>query len=176
MQPSPVPQPPPGRPLHRPTLTLTAGPPSAGKSEWVASFRAEAEGGPLCLIRDEIRLEIGGSAYLDGDHNYEVEEAVTKALRDRARAALETGSDVFVDGCNNHPLTRHQWRLAALDAGGAFRIMVFDLPLDEVLAINAKRVEPRDTLKVTDAHRFWETKVQQLLEAPYAYPYSQQHG
>lgn len=155
----------PRAPRRRPTLTITAGPLSSGKSSWVRSFR-DAEGGPLCLIRDEVRAEIGGERYLDGPVSEEIEERVTARVIEKITHALSAGADVYVDGCNNHPRTRTHWEALATEHSADFRIMFFNLPLEEIAALNAQRPTPHSREKIESSYRLWEEQFRKAARRP----------
>lgn len=150
---------------RRPTLTITAGPVSSGKSDWVRSFQ-EGHGDPLCLIRDEVRTQVGGVGYLDGPVDGEVEEAVTRLIHEQAHAALAHGSDVYVDGCHNHPLTRRQWEAFATENGADFRLMFFNRTLEEIIALNAAREAPHSREKIKSSHSQWEKQFKHVTPRP----------
>lgn len=150
---------------RRPTLTITAGPISSGKSEWVRSFH-QTEGSPLCLVRDEVRTKVGGEGYLDGLVDGEVEEAVTRLIREQCRNALARGVDVYMDGCHNHPLTRRQWESFATKHRADFRLMFFNRSLDEIVALNAARESPHPREKIESSHRQWEEQFERVPRRP----------
>lgn len=154
---------PPPRP--RPTLTITAGPISSGKSDWVRSFR-NAPTQPLCLIRDEVRLHVGGESYLDGPVDQATEDTVTRLIHESAQTALTNGRDVYIDGCHNHPLTRNEWEAVATSNGAGFRLMLFDLPLNEILALNGQRATPHSRQKVESSFRQWSKQFSKIAHRP----------
>lgn len=150
---------------RRPTLSITAGPIASGKSEWVRSFR-EPSGGPLCLIRDEARTRARGDAYLQGAIDDDFEEAVTHLMREQAQQALAQGTDVYVDGCQNHPITRNTWESLATRSGADFRLVLFNLPLDEIAALNARREVPHPKDRVEASFRRWEEQFKSMPRRP----------
>lgn len=150
---------------RRPTLTITAGPLSSGKSTWVRSIRTKSKQ-PLCLIRDEVRAEVGGADYLNGPVDHETEEAVTRRIREQTTEALTRGSDVFLDGCNNHPLTRSRWEALATDNSANFRVMLFNLSLVEIALLNAQRENPHPRAKIESSFRLWEAQFKKLTCRP----------
>lgn len=150
---------------RRPTLTITAGPLSSGKSSWVRSFR-KAGGGPLCLIRDEVRAEVGGVGYIDGPVDPEIEEAVTARIKEETAQALSDGVDVFLDGCNNHPLTRIRWEALATGSAADFRLMFFNLSLEQIIALNAQRAVPHPREKVESSFALWEEQFKKAVKRP----------
>lgn len=156
---------PPRAPRRRPSLTITAGPISSGKSAWVRTFR-EAPSAPLCIIRDEVRELVGGEGYLEGSVDGEVEEAVTRLIHEQARASLTQGVDVYVDGCHNHPLTRRQWESFATKNGADFRLMLFDRSLEEIVALNALRDTPHPRKKIESSYSQWEEQFKHVTPRP----------
>lgn len=150
---------------RRPTLTITAGPISSGKSEWVRSFR-EKVGGPTCLIRDEMRLHIGGEGYLDGPVDHNVEEVVTRRVREQARNVLACGIDVYVDGSHNHPRTRKQWEALATEVGADFRLMFFDCALGEIIDLNTRRRAPHSREEIESSYWQWDEWFRRLAARP----------
>lgn len=150
---------------RRPTLTITAGPLSSGKSAWVRSFRG-AEGEPLCLIRDEVRSEIGGAGYLIGPVDADIEESVSARIKEDVARALSAGVDVYLDGCNNHPRTRTHWESLATENSAGFRAMLFNLPLEQITALNAQRAAPHPHEKIASSHRFWAEQFQKMAHRP----------
>ena len=155
----------PHAPRRRPTLTITAGPLSAGKSSWVRSFRTN-DNTTLCLIRDEVRAEIGGEGYLDGPVSPDVEETVTAYIQNQTISALTEGRDVYLDGCNNHPLTRNRWEALATENSAEFRLMFFNLSLEQIAALNNRRQTPHSMAKVESSFRYWDKQFQKITSRP----------
>lgn len=155
----------PHAPRRRPTLTITAGPLSAGKSSWVRSFRTDDDT-TLCLIRDEVRADVGGEGYLDGPVSPEVEESVTAYIRDQVIRALAEDKDVYLDGCNNHPLTRSRWESLATENSAEFRLMFFNLSLEQIAALNDRRQAPHSREKVESSFRYWEEQFRKIMSRP----------
>lgn len=150
---------------RRPLLTVTAGPLSSGKTAWVRSFR-NGPNSPLCLIRDEVRAEVGGQGYLDGSVSPDVEEAVTQSIQERTLGALRAGRNVFVDGCHNHPLTRRQWEALATANSADFRLMFFNRTLDEITALNEQRGDPHSRDKIESSFQQWDKQFQKVATRP----------
>lgn len=155
----------PHAPRRRPTLTITAGPLSSGKSSWVRSFRTE-DGTTLCIVRDEVRAEVGGEGYLDGPVDSAIEEGVTARIQDLAMQALADGRDVYIDGCNNHPLTRSRWESLATASTADFRLMFFNLTLEQITSLNARRESPHPMAKVESSYRFWGEQFKKVADQP----------
>lgn len=160
------PTPPPPAHRRRPTLTITAGPVSSGKSDWVRSFRNNKTA-PLCIIRDEIRTLIGGENYLHSPVDPQIEEVVTDVIEQQTKEALAQDKDVYVDGCHNHPLTRRQWETLATESGASFQLMLFSRTLEEITALNAQRPTPHAQEKIETSFHQWENQFQQMPPRPH---------
>lgn len=152
---------PPSTITQRPRLTITAGPPSSGKSEWAASTRADRLGfNKRFISRDSIRANIAGPDYLDAPLRPEIEEAVTLRIRHLANEALQDGHDVVIDGCNTHPVSRRDWKKFATANDAAFRVVIFTPAFEQVQAANAERRAPTPEADLREAYERWQERLQ----------------
>lgn len=100
-------------------LTLTIGPPAAGKSHW-----AQQQGLPV-VSSDEIRKELAGTLEFDAD-----QAIVFREVRDRARKHLAQGESVIINSMNlqpEHPLRQTSVMPRDLDV----HYVIIDRPLAE---------------------------------------------
>jgi len=139
--------------IPEPALIVLVGPAGAGKSTFAARLFAADE----IVSSDAIRAGLTGS---DADQSRN--GVVFRVLNDEVAQRLRGGGSAVVDATNvERHARRALLRLAATADAPAIAI-VFDLPLDEVLARNAAR--PGRPVPADVVTRQWET-LQRALRA-----------
>lgn len=117
-----------------PTLTLTVGPPGAGKTTW-----ARTQPGRL-MTTDPIRTQrVNPTAFLD-------------QLADQVTAALRHGDDVIVDACATQSWQRREWLRVARRAGARAVLAVHAVPIDVARRRNRARSHPVPDRVVRQQH------------------------
>ncbi len=100
-------------------LTLTIGPPAAGKSRWASRL------GIAVVSSDEIRKELGGEMVFNAD-----QATVFREVRDRARKHLAQGDCVVVDAMNLESAHRAR-QISIMPRDLPIRYAVIGRPLED---------------------------------------------
>ena len=119
-------------------LIVFVGLPGSGKSTFAAQ-EAARNPGSIIVNRDDMRTELAGEKYHNGNPNGKVEAEVTTVLKGRMIKKLREGGVVIDDNTNLNPRFLSPLIQTAKDYGAEVEVRMVDVSLAEAKRRNAKR-------------------------------------
>lgn len=120
-------------------LIVTHGLPGSGKSTWAEGQVAQDPETRVRINRDDIRTELFGEKYHQGNFPQKSESQVTALQQKRIKAALARGKHVYCDDTNLNPRFLGQLAKLAQAYGAEFEQEYFDVPVEECKRRNRLR-------------------------------------
>lgn len=121
-----------------PTLTITRGYPGCGKTTWANGVVLQTPGWTR-ISRDDIRFNMLGIPQIQGVGTNEQEIQVSRIHHLLVNEMLASGRNVIVDDTNLQLKVARKWADAAQMVGADFKVVDFEVNVEECLKRNRAR-------------------------------------